>query len=180
MIVRTLRSRVQPRRGVAVVEMAFIMPLLLLLIVGVWEIGRLVQLQQIMNGAARDGARIASQANIISTTDDYTQIMKGSGTSDPNVTDTVRAYLYGAGFTTAQLQSLTVTFEFLDGDTSLTEPYQGVKNQRFRVKVSMNYSDVRWTTLTLINPQTIGAECVWQMMVDDPFTLSPTLPGWTP
>ena len=73
------------------------MPLLLMLIVGVWEIGRLVQLQQIMSQAARDGARIASQANIINTTGAYTSI--NMTTSTPNVEDTIRDYLYGCGIT---------------------------------------------------------------------------------
>ena len=62
MLVKIGCPRSLDRRGIAAVELAFLMPLLLGLIVGVWEIGRLVQLQQIMNQAARDGARIASQA----------------------------------------------------------------------------------------------------------------------
>jgi Flp pilus assembly protein TadG len=156
--------------------MAFLMPLLLLLIVGVWEIGRLVQLQQIMNQAARDGARIASQAKIVKTTGAYVQI--DNTTTDPNVTDTVKDYLYGAGIT--DLTGLTVTFTYIDGDTTLTQPYQGAKNQRFRITVTLPYANMRWTTLSLINPTTLSAQCDWNIMVDDPFTLSTTLPGWSP
>lgn len=176
MRIRQLNQGRRSRRGVAVVEMAFIFPVLLLLIVGVWEIGRLVWLQQIMAQAAREGARLASQANIINTTGSYVQISMATGT--PNVEDTIKDYLYSAGITNQT--GIQITFQFLDGDTSKTQPYQGVKNQRFRLRVTLPYANCKWTDLSLINPQTLAGECVWQMMVDDPFTLSGTLPGWSP
>jgi Flp pilus assembly protein TadG len=164
------------RRGVAAVELAFLMPLLLGLIVGVWEVGRLVHVQQIMNAAARDGARLASQAYIVNTTGSNTQI--DMTTTNPNVHDTVAKYLQGAGIT--NLTGLQVNFVFITGDTTLTQPYQGIKNQRFRLTVTLPYSNVTWTNLSLVNPTTVGGECVWQMMTDDPLSVSTTLPGWSP
>jgi Flp pilus assembly protein TadG len=172
---RPFRGRV-PRRGVVIVELAFILPLLLFLIIGVWEVGRLVYVQQIMHHAARDAARLASQANIINTTGQYTRISKSTGT--PNLDETVRDYVQGSGIT--NITGLTVQFQYLDGDTTLTQPYQGVKNQKFRVRVTLPYANVRWTGLNLVNPSTVGGECIWMMMVDDPFTVNSTLPGWTP
>jgi Flp pilus assembly protein TadG len=164
------------RRGAAAVEMAFMMPLLLGLVVGVWEIGRFVQIQQIMNNAAREGARIASQATIINTTGAYTQISVTGST--PNVHDTVYQYLQGAGIT--NLTGLQVTFTYLNGNTALTDPYQGVKNQQFLISVTLPYDNVQWSSLSLIDPSTVGASCTWQILVDDPFTVSTTLPGWSP
>lgn len=164
------------RKGVAVVELAFLLPVLMILLVGVWELGRLIQLHQIMSQAAREGARLASQAHIINTKGAYTQIAVSTGS--PSVEETVRDYLRAAGIN--DLTGLQVTFEFLDGDTSKTEPYEGTKNQRFRILVTMPYANLRWTELSLIDPQTIGGECVWQMTVDDPFTVSTSLPGWSP
>jgi Flp pilus assembly protein TadG len=169
-------TRQAVRRGAAAVEMAFMMPLLLGLIVGVWEVGRFVQVTEIMNNAAREGARLASQATIINTTGAYTQIsMTGSS---PNVTDTVTQYLEGAGLT--NVTGLQVTFTYLNGDTSLTQPYQGVQNQQFQIQVTMPFSNVAWSSLSLVNPSTVGGVCVWQLMVDTPFTVSTTLPTWTP
>jgi hypothetical protein len=165
-----------PRRGAAAVELACVLPLLVILIVGVWEIGRLIQLQQIMNAAARDGARLAAQANIISANGETTQI--AMQTSNPNVEDTIRGSLQAAGI--SNLNGLQIAFEFLEGDLSAKEPYQGVKNQRFRLRVTLPYANLRWTNLGLINPTTLGGECTWQMLVDDPFTLSTTMPGWSP
>lgn len=152
------------------------LPLLIILIVGVWELGRLIQLQQIMCTAARDGARLAAQANIINSNGDSTQIAMQTG--DPNVVDTIRDSLQAAGI--KDLTGLQITFEFIEGDTSAMEPYQGVKNQRFRIRVSLPYENLRWTNISLVNPKTLCGECTWQMLVDDPFTLSPNIPGWSP
>ncbi len=170
------RKPITPRLGSAAVEFAVVLPLLILLLVGVWEIGRLIQLQQVMNNAARDGARLASQAVILNPDGSTTQVTTGTGT--PNITETIREYLLAAGIT--DLTGLQITFQYVDGDTTLTDPYQGVKNQRFRVRVTLPYANLRWTNLSVVNPSTLSGECVWQMMVDDPFTVNPTLPGWTP
>ena len=87
--------RRQKRRAVAAVEFAFLAPLLLILLFGLWQIGRIVEVMQLMNNAAREGARLASQAQIINQVGAFTQIHASSGL--PNVQDTVREYLIGNG-----------------------------------------------------------------------------------
>jgi Flp pilus assembly protein TadG len=172
------------RRGVAAVEFAVVLPLLLLLLVGIWELGRIINVQIIMNNAARDGARLAAQANIVNTTGAYTQIKFSSGT--PNIQGAIQAYLNAAGITNQT--GLVIELQFMEpaasGGATPTaknaDPYTGVKNQRFRVRVSIPYDNVRWTTLTVINPSTLTAEAYWQCLVDDPFTVNTTLPGWSP
>ena len=172
------------RRGVAAVEFAFCLPLLLLLLVGIWELGRIIHVQILLNNAARDGARLAAQANIVNSTGAYTQIKFNTGT--PNIDGAIRAYLQAAGIT--NLNGLVIEFQFMEAATSggspptatNADPYTGVKNQRFRVRIRIPYDNVRWTTLTLINPQTLTAEAYWQCLVDDPFTVNTTMPGWSP
>jgi Flp pilus assembly protein TadG len=172
------------RPGVASVEFALVLPLLLLLLVGVWELGRIVHVQQTVNGAARDGARLGAQANIVSASGAYTQIRFSTGT--PNVVDSVKAYLAASGIT--DHAGLVVEFQFVEpavtgGPTPTAadaDPYTGVKNQRFRVRVSLPYANVRWTTLSVINVSTLTAEAYWQCLVDDPFTVNTSLPGWSP
>jgi len=172
------------RRAVAAVEFAFCVPLLLLLLVGIWELGRIINVQITLNNAARDGARLGAQANIITAAGEYTRIKFNTGT--PNIEGAVRAYLQAAGIT--NLTGLVIEFQFVEPATAggatptstAADPYTGVKNQRFRVKVSIPYDNVRWTSLSLINPTTLTAEAYWQCFVDDPFTVNTTLPGWTP
>jgi hypothetical protein len=171
------------RRGVAAVEFAFVLPFLLLLLVGIWELGRMIQVQMILHNAARDGARLAAQANIVDSSGTYTQIHFNTGT--PNVDGAIRASLMAAGIT--NLNGLVTELEFADyvpGGAPMgfpqTDPYLGAKNQRFRVRVTLPYANVRWTNLSLINPTNLRAELYWQCLVDDPFTVNTTLPGWSP
>ena len=171
------------RRGVAAVEFAVVLPLLLLLLVGIWELGRIIHIQIILNNAARDGARLASQANIINATGAYTQIRFDTGT--PSIDGAIRAYLKAAGITNHS--GLVIQLEFVEAaaggatpGTTNSDPYMGAKNQRFRVRVSIPYANVRWTTLTVINPNTLTSEAYWQCLVDDPFTVNTTMPGWSP
>ena len=52
------------RRGVAAVEFAVCLPFILLMLVGLWEVGRMVEVQQLLNNSVREGGRQASTANI--------------------------------------------------------------------------------------------------------------------
>jgi Flp pilus assembly protein TadG len=162
-----------PRPGTAAVEMAVLMPLLLLLIVGVWEMGRFAQIQQTMCNAAREGARLASQATILNSSGAYTQITVSS--SSPNVNTTVAQYLSAAGIT--NLTGLQVTYSDLT-NPSATDPYLGSQNDQFIVTVTLPYANVKWSSLSLINPQTVGARCTWNILVDTPVVVDTTLPTW--
>jgi Flp pilus assembly protein TadG len=54
------RARKPCRRGAAIVEAAIVMNVFLLLIFGIFEFGHFVMVKQLMDNAARDGARMAS------------------------------------------------------------------------------------------------------------------------
>jgi len=162
------------RDGVAAVEFAVVLPLLLLLMLGTWEVGRTVQIQQILVNAAREGARVAAQGQTINLTGAFTQIQVGMGT--PNVRQVIVDYLRGAGIVnTAGIQ---IGFQFLDGNLGSTQPWQGTKNQRFAVTVTLPYENVRITNLDLLNITNLSARVDWVSMADDPFTVNTTVPTW--
>ncbi len=185
-----IRRRSSPRRrpGAATAEMAVVMSLVMVpLMIGVWEMGRVVQVQQIVSNAAREGARLAAQGNTINQTGTPTQIVTqiapASNTNkQPNVKAQVVQSLYGAGLTNLAWSDVTVTFTFVDSPPGATpgatEPYQGVKNQRFTVTVTIPYQKVRWVEFGLVNPTTITYTVEWRMMVDDPFTVNTSMPSW--
>lgn len=52
------------RRGVAAVEAAVLLPLALMLMLGTWEVGRMVEVGQILNNAAREGGRMRVDRSI--------------------------------------------------------------------------------------------------------------------
>ena len=163
------------RVGVAAVEMGwtfavFVVPLM----IGIWEVGRMVQVQQIVSNAAREGARLASQGSTLRSDGTITQIHASTGT--PNVRDVVFQYLLASGLSNLQLSDVTVTFAFTGGSGS--EPYQGVKNQPFEVTVSVNWDKVRWVNLGFIRPQQLTFKVAWRMLVDDPFGVNVDLPSF--
>ncbi len=151
--------------------------MLLTLLFGLWQIGRIVEVMQLMDNAAREGARLASQAQIINQVGAFTLIHASSGL--PNVQDTVREYLVGNGVITAsQVNDVQVTFQFLDGDLSRTDPYQGLQGERFQITVTLPMQDVNWTPVAASG--NLVASTVWVILVDTPFTVNTTVPGWSP
>jgi hypothetical protein len=175
-----IRRRTPVRRGVAAAEVALITAVFLIpVVIGVWEIGRLIQVQQIVSSSAREGARLAAQGYTLSNLGVPTQVMVSTGAY--NVNDFVYQYLIGAGLTTLQRSDVTITFNFLaprvDG-TLPTEPFQGEKGQPFSVSVTIPWEKVRWINLGLVNPTTVTFTVTWQMLIDDKFTVDESLPTW--
>ena len=81
------------RRGAAVVEMAFIAPVLLLLVFGMIEYGRLIQVQQMLTNASREGARLAVV----------------SSTTVSQVETKVKDYLTTCGLASSAVDALAIT-----------------------------------------------------------------------
>jgi Flp pilus assembly protein TadG len=168
------------RRAVAAVEFALTATFVLVpLMVEIWEVGRLVQVHQLVSNSAREGARRAAQAYTINSSGSPTQVTVSSGTT--TVTDAVYNYLYAAGLTNLSKSDVQVSFQFLaprsDG-AAATEPYQGEKGQPFSVTVTVPWNKVRWVNLGVINPTSLTFTVDWRMLVDDKFALDPTLPTW--
>jgi hypothetical protein len=175
-----IRRRTPARRGVAAAEVALITAVFLVpVVIGVWEIGRLIHVKQVVSNAAREGARLAAQGYTLSNLGVPTQVTVSSG--QYNVTNFVYEYLYGAGLTDLQRSDLTVSFLFLaptSGGSLPTEPYQGEKGQPFAVSVSIPWDKVRWINLGIVNPTTVTYTVTWQMLIDDKFTVDDSLPTW--
>lgn len=181
------RTAAGRRAGIATVEAALVLSLVVVpLMLGVWEIGRLVYAQQVVATAAREGCRLAAQGRTINKLGSPTEIQAGSQGSampnDPNVWDTVYQSLVTGGLPGLARADVTCSFEFIPtpGVTPSggTHPYQGNKNEMFTVKVRVPFSKVRWVNLGFVNPPTVEYEATWKMLVDDPFTIDPNLPNW--
>ncbi len=197
------------RRGTATVELTIVMTFIILpMTLGLWEMGRYVQLQQMVANSAREGARMGAQAVTITSTGSTQQIVTSvtppNATQLPNVKAAVMQYLSGQGLTNLTYADVDVTFAFQapqSGDPALvspvsgaTQPHQGVQNQRFRVTVTISDVDgsgnlkpvgqrplrekILWTTLGFVRPDKLGYQVDWSMMVDLPFNINATVPGW--
>ena len=148
---RAVRSRKvrRTRRGATVVETAVVLNLMLLLLLGVFEYGRLVMIRQLMLNAAREGARMA----VVGTS------------SNPPVTTAqiqaaVRTYLIGQ-----PLDGLAVTVYQADPATGNSigawdqTPYGGA----LIVKISGKYKPIVVGALGIV-PDPMPLESVVMML----------------
>jgi Flp pilus assembly protein TadG len=141
---------------VAAVEFAFLCPLILGLLVGIWEVGRMIEVEQIVSNAAREGGRQASTGSL----------------TNAQVKQVVLQYLQVAGIPTTNAV-VTVTDLTTNVDVS-----QAAYLDRIQVTVSVPYSDVQWSFLALVtNPSTqLYAQVTWITMVDAAYPTPPEPP----
>lgn len=67
--------------GQALVEMALVLPILLLLVFGIVEFGRILNAKLIVSNASREGARYAAVSGIIATDTQITDVVNNSAPS---------------------------------------------------------------------------------------------------
>src|SRR5438874_5226696 len=106
------------RTGTAAVEFAIVLPLFTSILFGIWEIGRLVQVSQVLQNAAREAARQASTGTA------------GMGDIKTNV----QSYIQGAEPRITNLTGFDVTFTDMTRST-VTDPTTATQLDRFRITV---------------------------------------------
>ncbi|HEX3600300.1 MAG TPA: TadE family protein [Lacipirellulaceae bacterium] len=129
---RRRNSKACIRRGVAAVEFAFVAPLLVALAVGVIKMGRAFEMQNLLNVAAREGARFASM--------DRTGMVATGQTANQKLINDVKNYL-----ATEDIPKSAITVAVKDhvnptADFNLDDPANDLK--LFDVKVSVKFSAV--------------------------------------
>jgi Flp pilus assembly protein TadG len=121
------------RRGAAVVEFAIVAPVLLLLIFGMIEYGRLVMVQQVLTNATREGARRA--------------VLDGATTSE--VTSVVTDYL-----STSRISGAVIT-------VTPNPPSNAAFGEPVTVSVQVSFSEVSWLpTPMFLSGKTMSATTV--------------------
>ena len=94
---RSRSSTAPPRSGAAAVEMALVAPIFFTVVLGIVEFGRAFMVSQLLNDAAREGARsaiMAGSTNAAVTTDAQTFVASvvGCQTTDVTVNITITPY----------------------------------------------------------------------------------------
>jgi Flp pilus assembly protein TadG len=120
---------IRHRSGVAAVEAAVVLPVILMLMLGTWEVGRMVEVTQILNNAAREGGRCAST---------------GQNTSI-QVKQTVLNYLQNAGLP-SNLATVTVN----DLTSPGTDCTAATELDQLQVQISLPFTAVRWSAGKLV------------------------------
>lgn len=157
------------RRGVVAVEAAVIMPVLIILMFGLWEVGRLIQVTQVVTNAAREGARYAAGGYV-----------NGTPITTAMVQQAVRDYLSGSGFPPAAYNGATVTLT-CNATPAWTNPGDALPLDAFEVQVTIPpgaaFDSLAWslvTRFTGVNQITTSAS--WRSLVDEKITVDATLP----
>lgn len=164
MLMRTNRCSIR-RSGSAAVEFAVVLPLLMVLLTGIWEYGRMVQVTQILSNAAREGARQAATGNKTAA----------------QVDTAVKNYLISAGITnttgyTVTVYNLRLSPDPQSGDPS-DDPTQSLQMDQLRVNVTLPFNNVRWIFLNSISSvSTLSATADWFCMKDQPLVVDSQMP----
>ena len=178
------------RPGVAVVEFAVCLPLIVFLLLGLWEVGRLVEVNEVMWNSAREAARDSSlgQDNLQTVANNLVTYLQsaeptafGQGHSTsliaPVVTLPANTTGYTCWDTTANRELFTITFTDLTNPTD-TDPTQMNQLDLYQIGVQVPYASIGWTAVPRITGMTrMNVTVTWASMVDSPFQITPSLPA---
>ncbi|MGO9597615.1 MAG: TadE/TadG family type IV pilus assembly protein [Isosphaeraceae bacterium] len=178
------------RVGAAAVEFAVCMPVLCLMLTGLWEVGRITEVTQVMWNSAREAARDASlgndnlqtvTTNILSYLQNAEPTAFGTGHSTSLIAPVVSLPANTTGYTcwdnTANRELFTITFTDLT-QPSVTDPTNMSQLDIFQIGVQVPYNSIRVSPLAQITNMTrLSVTVDWASMVDSPFQIVPSLPA---
>ena len=188
---RTRRADATVRRpGVAAVEFAFCAPLIFLLLFGLWEVGRITEVSNVMWNSAREASRDASlgQANLQGVANNLLTYLQGAeptafaqGDSTQLIAPVIslppNAYGYTCWDTTADRELFTVTFTDVT-NPAVTDPTQMAQLDVYALNVQVPYSSIGWLPVATVTGMTrLSVTVDWVSMVDSPFQIAPSLPA---
>jgi Flp pilus assembly protein TadG len=153
--------RTRGDRGAAV-EMALTLPIILALLTGLWEMGRAIEVQQALNNAAGEAARLAATG--LYTNAQVQQIARNQLKIILNDTSG------------ALTQNATVVVD--DLTTPGADATAAVIFDQIRVTVSVPFADVRWINLTMFTSNTtvLSARVTWRCLRDAEYPTTPPPP----
>lgn len=140
--------RCSERRGSASVEFAVCLPVLCTILLGVWDIGRLAEVNQVLNNAAREGGRQASTGTCTAA-----EVQAG-----------VQSYMNRAGINTT---GISVSFANLTSGAA--DPQDANQLDKLRVTVTLPANNVRFILAgNLPGVSSLSATSIWVSMRDIP------------
>jgi Flp pilus assembly protein TadG len=156
------------RRGVAAVEAAVCLPLIILLMMGMWEVGRIAQMSRILKDAAREGARVAAGGT-----------NNGAVVTVANVQTAVQNYLASSGMPSAAANGAVVSVTNLSGD-SWTNPGNAQPLDQFSVTVTIPagaaFNSLLFLSTSISGVTQLQEKVDWLSANDSLVTVNTTLP----
>jgi Flp pilus assembly protein TadG len=145
------------RRATACVEFALILPVLVIFVLGLLEMGRYIEVRQILTSAAEEGARQASTGQM----------------TDAQVISVVTGCVAAAGLPTTNL-AVTVS----DLTNVGTDVSQATCMDNLQVTVTIPFENVRWCSSLLVtnNETIVDATVYWVSAVPQAYPTNVTAP----
>lgn len=161
--------RPEDRRAAVAVEAAVVLPILLIMMLGIWEVGRIIQVQQILVNSAREGARLAAGGYVNSTP-----------VTNSMVQQAVRDYLQSAGLPSAAVNNAQITLT-CQAASGWSDPADAEPLDPFRVTVKIPagaaFDSLRWSMVAKITSTSeMEAYVDWVSLKNVEITVSTQLP----
>jgi Flp pilus assembly protein TadG len=195
----------QSRRAMAVVEAALVLPLLFILLFGVWETSRMIEVSQAVSNSAREGARQASAGQPASNvglaggqTAYSTQNYVAYYLMNANLPAPVKRpfYVKVTNMTQTGTPSCTVQCLYsappngnlpynlsitLYGAAPSVDPVlSAARNDILAVKVTYPFDESRWSpvnTYVFFGNWDLSDTAYWPCMIDVPVSINATIPS---
>lgn len=130
-----MKRRPPKRRGAVAVEFACVAPVLLAIVVGMIELTRVYEVQNVLETAAREGARFAAL--------DRTGMLQEGQTANAKLASDVKSFLATAGMPSDDVTVSVVSAADTSQTFDLDDPANDLK--LFQVQVSVPYSAISYT-----------------------------------
>jgi hypothetical protein len=187
--INTKASRAR-RHATASVEFAVCAPLMFTILLGLFEVGRMTEVQNVVWNSAREGARDASvgQANLLTVANNvqlYLQSAEptafGQGHSTtmkaPTISLPANTYGYMCWDSTANRELFTITFTDVTNPL-VTDPSAMAQLDVYQIGIQYPYATVGWLPVAKITGVSrLYVSVKWAAMVDSPFAIAPYLPA---
>jgi Flp pilus assembly protein TadG len=163
----TSAGKYRRRSGIAAVEAAVCLPLILAMLIGTWEVGRILEIQQFLEVGAREAARQAGSGLL--TNDQTREIAIGF----------VRNALGNTSGSMTQNLAVTVTvYHASDPETAVDlDVSEAGALDLIVVEVSIPYADVRWINLPMLTSASmLKGQSTWVSLKNFPFPTTPPQP----
>jgi Flp pilus assembly protein TadG len=189
--VKTGTKRSQARRpGTAAVEFAICLPFLFLVLFGLWEVGRITEVQNVTWNSGREAARdcslgqdtlqtVANNLLVYLQGAEPTAFGNGHTTSmiAPVISMPAGTYGYTCWDNTANRELFTMTFTDLT-NPAVSDPTGMAQLDMYQVSVSTPYSSIGFLPVARITSVSrLNITVTWASMVDSPFEVAPVLPA---
>jgi hypothetical protein len=160
------------------------------LLFGIWEVGRMVEVNQVMQGAVREGARqcsVGTDGIQVVTTNVLIYLMNAepnafnipSGTQI-NLTRSVdgnNLVTVVASQGTGSAEVCTMQYQNITHPTQ-NDPLTASQNDKFMLSLSLPYHNIAWVNGSFfVGDPRLSATVYWYSLIDTPINVSGTLPA---